>query len=253
MIVHNGTTWISVAGVTDHGGLTGLGDDDHTIYILVDGSRTFTGDVAIENSIPYLQLKGTEGSGGIYAIKENAGVFYISKNTGTIAVPVWVDLVSVSSAGVITAIADNIVGYDTGNSMEVSLKAHASRHKMAGTDPINYLQLGGYVGTGCPQTSNVYIGLALFPIYAPSGTKTYYIKSNMWDAGGGGVGVSARFSILGESAASAALDTLSTASATIVSGSFSSTGAGWQTLYIEVKTNDINANGRIETFYVYTN
>lgn len=28
----------------DHGALTGLGDDDHTQYILVDGTRAFTGD-----------------------------------------------------------------------------------------------------------------------------------------------------------------------------------------------------------------
>jgi uncharacterized protein (DUF2252 family) len=31
-------------GVTDHGALTGLGDDDHTQYILADGTRAFTGD-----------------------------------------------------------------------------------------------------------------------------------------------------------------------------------------------------------------
>jgi hypothetical protein len=32
------------AGDIDHGGLAGLGDDDHTQYILVDGTRAFTGD-----------------------------------------------------------------------------------------------------------------------------------------------------------------------------------------------------------------
>jgi hypothetical protein len=32
------------ASQIDHGGLTGLGDDDHTQYILVDGTRAFTGD-----------------------------------------------------------------------------------------------------------------------------------------------------------------------------------------------------------------
>jgi hypothetical protein len=32
--------------ITDHGGLTGLGDDDHTQYILVDGSRGFTSTVS---------------------------------------------------------------------------------------------------------------------------------------------------------------------------------------------------------------
>jgi len=33
------------AGVTDHGALTGLADDDHTQYSLADGSRDFTGTV----------------------------------------------------------------------------------------------------------------------------------------------------------------------------------------------------------------
>lgn len=31
----------------DHGGLVGLGDDDHTQYILVNGSRAFTGDQSL--------------------------------------------------------------------------------------------------------------------------------------------------------------------------------------------------------------
>lgn len=35
-----------VASGIDHGGLGGLGDDDHTQYILVDGSRAFTGVVS---------------------------------------------------------------------------------------------------------------------------------------------------------------------------------------------------------------
>lgn len=34
----------SMLGSIDHGGLTGLGDDDHTQYILVAGTRAFTGD-----------------------------------------------------------------------------------------------------------------------------------------------------------------------------------------------------------------
>ncbi len=35
----------AVGGVTDHGSLNGLGDDDHSIYTLVDGTRDFTGVV----------------------------------------------------------------------------------------------------------------------------------------------------------------------------------------------------------------
>lgn len=40
------TITISGSGVTDHGLLTGLSDDDHTQYILVDGTRVFTGAVS---------------------------------------------------------------------------------------------------------------------------------------------------------------------------------------------------------------
>lgn len=35
------------AGVTDHGALTGLSDDDHAQYLLVDGSRAMTGSLRI--------------------------------------------------------------------------------------------------------------------------------------------------------------------------------------------------------------
>ncbi len=44
----NGTVWadsIYADSEIDHGGLSGLGDDDHTIYSLVDGTRVFTGVV----------------------------------------------------------------------------------------------------------------------------------------------------------------------------------------------------------------
>ncbi len=36
----NGTWGTVSGGVTDHGALTGLGDDDHTQYVLADGTRT---------------------------------------------------------------------------------------------------------------------------------------------------------------------------------------------------------------------
>lgn len=40
-------TEITGAVVTDHGALTGLGDDDHTQYTLADGTRAFTGSVDV--------------------------------------------------------------------------------------------------------------------------------------------------------------------------------------------------------------
>lgn len=40
-----------VDGVTDHGALSGLGDDDHSQYLLADGSRNLTGDLTITDDL----------------------------------------------------------------------------------------------------------------------------------------------------------------------------------------------------------
>lgn len=48
ILQYNGSEWVPVAGgggVSDHGALTGLGDDDHPQYLLADGSRALTGDL----------------------------------------------------------------------------------------------------------------------------------------------------------------------------------------------------------------
>jgi len=38
-------------GASDHGGLTGLGDDDHTQYLLADGTRTLAGDLTVTGTV----------------------------------------------------------------------------------------------------------------------------------------------------------------------------------------------------------
>lgn len=48
MLMRFGATWLVLAnsaggGGSDHGGLTGLGDDDHTQYVLANGTRPITG------------------------------------------------------------------------------------------------------------------------------------------------------------------------------------------------------------------
>ena len=47
LLIYNGATWAEITGggVTDHGALTGLADDDHTQYLLVAGTRAMTGNL----------------------------------------------------------------------------------------------------------------------------------------------------------------------------------------------------------------
>lgn len=41
--VYNSTAWVAFGSAIDHGALAGLGDDDHTQYLLVDGTRAMSG------------------------------------------------------------------------------------------------------------------------------------------------------------------------------------------------------------------
>lgn len=48
VLAWNGTAWtpsLLPAGITDHGALGGLGDDDHPQYLLADGTRSLTGNL----------------------------------------------------------------------------------------------------------------------------------------------------------------------------------------------------------------
>lgn len=62
------------AGVTDHGALTGLGDDGHTQYVLADGTRAITGTLTVSGQV--LAGDGTKGAPGFaFASIPSAGMF----------------------------------------------------------------------------------------------------------------------------------------------------------------------------------
>ena len=47
----SGVTLSAPAGITDHGALSGLADDDHSQYLLVDGTRSLAGNLAVAAGI----------------------------------------------------------------------------------------------------------------------------------------------------------------------------------------------------------
>ena len=48
-------------GVTDHGALTGLGNDDHTIYMLEDGTRAMSGDLDMGGGGDIVNVQNVDG------------------------------------------------------------------------------------------------------------------------------------------------------------------------------------------------
>jgi hypothetical protein len=80
------------AGVTDHGSMSGLSDDDHTQYLLVDGTRAVTGDLSLsggdgaltftvagENSI---KIPDNQASALIIEEANNAYLTFNTANSG---------------------------------------------------------------------------------------------------------------------------------------------------------------------------
>lgn len=65
----------SGVGVSDHGALTGLGDDDHTQYLLVNGSRAMTGDLALANALKL--LLDTDGDSYLWAAVDDRVELYV--------------------------------------------------------------------------------------------------------------------------------------------------------------------------------
>ena len=91
---YENSAWTAIGATTDHGGLTGLGDDDHTIYSLADGTRSFTGqvtvtsgglditgDVGIGTSAPDGALHVMTASAGVVTAHANGDDFILENNS----------------------------------------------------------------------------------------------------------------------------------------------------------------------------
>lgn len=99
---------VSSGAGTDHGTLTGLGDDDHTQYVLADGTRSFTGTLLLGgNSIEVTELGAdpTTPSTGHWKLYFKSGGLYHRDDAGTVT------LVAAPGGGAdhgsLTGLADN--------------------------------------------------------------------------------------------------------------------------------------------------
>lgn len=72
------------AGVSDHGGLAGLGDDDHAQYLLQDGTRLASG-LALHSGI--VPANSGEGHIGLASAPFSSGVFKAS--TTNLGICLW--------------------------------------------------------------------------------------------------------------------------------------------------------------------
>lgn len=80
------TSEFNPAGVTDHGDLAGLADDDHTQYLLAAGTRALTGDWDIGDNrmIQADKIRARDGAG--LALYEDGGAGVFVKDGGNVGI-----------------------------------------------------------------------------------------------------------------------------------------------------------------------
>lgn len=85
----------------DHGGLLGLGDDDHTIYLLASGTRDLTGNLTVSAGVT---IDGVDISvHAATADAHHAGFIGLEDNAATAIVPAADDRIQLTDDGVINA------------------------------------------------------------------------------------------------------------------------------------------------------
>jgi len=117
-VSHSGELADASDVVSDHGNLSGLGDDDHTQYLLVDGTRALTGDLDVgsNNIINVIDADTESLSNQDY----NEAVNSISNASGTTDIDLSVaNLVEIEADGDITITFSNVTNTPPGNSLLV--------------------------------------------------------------------------------------------------------------------------------------
>jgi len=74
-----------LSGTVDHGTIGGLSDDDHTQYVLADGTRDMSGVLTLRKAVPEIDFKDTANGDKIWTIGGEGGELYIAEDDSTAA------------------------------------------------------------------------------------------------------------------------------------------------------------------------
>ncbi len=104
----------TAAQSADHGNLTGLADDDHTQYILVDGTRAFTGDVRLNGGTQDYNIGHSGNNLGFSGLSAGTpAAFDVFTNDGDGTDAVYFNIYGVGTLGSITNRERLRLGFDT--------------------------------------------------------------------------------------------------------------------------------------------
>jgi hypothetical protein len=163
-VMYNGVTWEPFGTAIDHGSLLGLLDDDHTQYLLVDGSRAMSGSLDMgANSITNVNLvdgvdvsdhNARHVSGGLDQIDGDVlDITYVPTNyTRDLSPPEVTALVELTAhlAGIDTALATSGTTIKAGRALNAAFVGNPLEAPVVFTTPFadaTYTITLGVVGT----------------------------------------------------------------------------------------------------------
>lgn len=113
----SGMGWFAGGGgVTDHGALTGLTDDDHTQYLLASGTRNIAGNITQDNGF-YIATDEVRArdSGGLYLRDDSGTLGIFIKDGGRVGIDTTTPSgkLHVSGSHIFTNMGYGFMSYDT--------------------------------------------------------------------------------------------------------------------------------------------
>jgi len=199
---YNGSAWVSMGSVIDHGNLLGLSDDDHTQYMLLagrSGGQILIGGSGASDDLTFQTT--SNASKGSYIFSE-LGSGFVTSTSGTIGAQATIDI----SADTNLAVTSPITLTGDAIGINLSLTDHNSLNNLAvGDVHTQYVLLGGRAA-GQSITGGTGIGDDLTFNTTTNVTKGSYIFSEL-TTGLGALGASGEFTSITTIAAINALIT----------------------------------------------
>jgi len=125
-------TMYTSGGTTDHGTLTGLGDDDHTQYLLVSGTRAMTGDLDMAGNDITLDdnakvILGTGGDAEIYYNGIDLVIDPDAVGAGAVAIGGNLTATDIEASGTVDATGGYKYGGTSGITASISFEDNAGQ------------------------------------------------------------------------------------------------------------------------------
>jgi len=170
-------TGVGGGSITDHGSLGGLTDDDHTQYLLGDGTRDVTGDMLFTGTSK-LQFDNT----GHYLHAPDANTFLVNVDV-TLKLSIGSTEQVILETDVLRPATDNLL--DIGTTSKYIKDVYANRYYVGATGEYIYSSAGNYLDLNATLFAQIRLSGTAYHLFASTGY--YPLTTDVNDIGSAGL------------------------------------------------------------------